>query len=202
MELSSASAPVQGRMEQMEAIMAEFEAGLLRYAARIVGSDHHAQDVVQNAFIKLFRSWQPGMRPSARLKSWLYRVTHNEAIDLMRSESRRSLLHARHAEQTPSQACTNGIHCPGGNTEKIECVMAELRRLKPAERQVLLLRLEEGLSYDEIAAATGRTRGNVGSILHNAVKKLADRLQTGSRNPHRGNNAAETGMAGAAHVTG
>ena len=62
------------------------------------GSAGHAQDVVQNTFIKLFRKWKKGMQPSNRLKSWLYRVTHNEAVDLIRRESRLQVLHAKHAE--------------------------------------------------------------------------------------------------------
>ena len=55
-------------------------------------------------------------------------------------------------------------------------VLTELRRLHEREQQVVLLRLQEGLSYKEIAEVTGRTEGNVGNILHHAVKKLSKRL--------------------------
>ena len=71
------------RMAQMEAIVAEHETALLRYATRLVNSPTAAQDVVQNVFVKLFRGWDRGTRPSAKLKGWLYRVTHNEAVDLI-----------------------------------------------------------------------------------------------------------------------
>jgi RNA polymerase sigma factor (sigma-70 family) len=49
--------------------------------------------------------------------------------------------------------------------------------LSPVERQVLLLRLEEGLSYKEIAAVTERSVGNVGKVLHHAVKKLSEKAK-------------------------
>ncbi|MEI6971162.1 MAG: RNA polymerase sigma factor [bacterium] len=152
--------------------MTQHEAALLRYANRIVGDAHLAQDVVQNAFVKLFAGWKDGTRPSDKLKTWLYRVTHNEAVDLIRRESRLQVLHQAHAEEKAA-ACPDGQHCAANGNEQFETVLRHLRRLEPLERQVLLLRLEEGLSYAEIAAVTGRTTGNIGCVLHNAVTKLS-----------------------------
>lgn len=152
----------------MEAIVSAHESALLRYAAGIVNDPHAAQDVVQNTFIKLFRLWKPGLQPSDTLRGWLYRVTHNEAIDYLRRERRISLLHVRQAEETPP------ADPPGeGHSERLEAVLAGVRKLDPAERQVLLLRLQEGLSYRDISRITGRTEGNVGCILHHAVRKLS-----------------------------
>ena len=160
------------RSRQMEAIMAQYETALLRYATRVVGDAHLARDVVQNAFVKLYANWKEGTRPTDRLKAWLYRVTHNEAVDMVRRESRLQVLHKAHAAERTA-ACPDGLHCSHGTSEQFEMVIKNLRRLEPMERQVLLLRLEEGLSYAEIAAVTGRTAGNIGCILHNAVTKLA-----------------------------
>ena len=161
---------------RMEDIVAEHETALLRYATRIVGNSWTAQDVVQNVFIKLFQQWQPGTPRGAPLKAWLYRVTHNEAIDHLRHESRLRLLHEKQAQE---EACADGTNCGADEDaeEKRERVLGCLRRLHPREQQVVLLRLEEGLSYREIGAITGRTEGNVGNILHHAVRKLANRLK-------------------------
>jgi RNA polymerase sigma-70 factor (ECF subfamily) len=166
-----------GRRAQMEAIVAEHETALLRYATRILSNPVAAQDVVQNVFIKLFQGWQPGTRPSDKLKSWLFRVTHNEAIDHVRHESRLSLLHEKQAEETQANACPDGRHCPMGEDDRKVMVLQYLRKLKAEEQQVVLLRLEEGLSYAEISAVTGRSEGNVGNILHHAVKKLSNELE-------------------------
>lgn len=156
----------------MDAIVSAHESALLRYATGIVNDPHAAQDVVQNAFIKLFRLWKPGLHPSDDLRAWLYRVTHNEAVDHLRRERRLSLLHFRHAEEDPPAD-------PPVNdrSEQLEAVLAGARRLDPAERQVLLLRLQEGLSYREISRITGRSEGNVGCLLHHAVKKLSRLVQ-------------------------
>ena len=164
-----------GHLLQMEAIVAEHETGLLRYAARILNNPTEAQDVVQNVFIKLFRAWEGEWEPAAKLKAWLFRVTHNEAVDHVRRESRLKLLHSRHAEDR--SLCGDGRNCPGVLDERKQLVLQFIGKLHPREQQVLLLRLEEGLSYREISDVTGRSEGNVGNILHHAVRKLSERLK-------------------------
>ena len=159
----------------MESIVTEYETALLRYATRLVNSHTTAQDVVQNVFIKLFTRWDQDLIASPKLKGWLYRVTHNEAIDHVRRESRLQLLHAKHAEERENDAPPDP-HRPMDEGERRAMVLAELRKLHPREQQVVLLRLEQGLSYKEIAEITGRTEGNVGNILHHAVKKLSRKL--------------------------
>jgi len=159
----------------MEAIVAEYETGLLRYAARILNNPFTAQDVVQNVFIKLFKGWKRGQKPSPRLKGWLYRVTHNEAVDHIRRESRLHSLHDKQAED-PTVTCPDGKNCPPDEDRKA-MVLSLLGKLHAREQQVVLLRLEEGLSYREISEITGRSEGNVGNILHHAVKKLSASLQ-------------------------
>ncbi|MDP6630523.1 MAG: RNA polymerase sigma factor [Kiritimatiellia bacterium] len=161
----------------MEAIVAEYETALLRYTARILNSSTAAQDVVQNTFIKLFRAWKPGMHASAGLKSWLYRVAHNEAVDHIRRESRLTLLHEKQANDPALTVCTDGHNCPMTTGEKHATVLSLMHTLHPREKQVLLLRLEEGLSYKEISRVTGRSEGNVGNLLHHGVRKLSAHLK-------------------------
>ncbi|MDD4870612.1 MAG: sigma-70 family RNA polymerase sigma factor [Kiritimatiellae bacterium] len=164
-------------LRQMEAIVAEHETALLRYATRILDNPVAAEDVVQNVFVKLFENWKKGTRPSGKLRSWLYRVTHNEAIDFIRHESRLSILHQKQSEENVN--CPDGVHCVESEAERRTMVLEHVRKLHPTEQQVLLLRLEEGLSYKEIAEVTGRTEGNVGCILHNAVLKIAEKVKKG-----------------------
>ena len=173
----SGKSGVRARREaQMSAVMTEFEAPLLRYAARILNNHATAEDVVQNAFIKLFKAWPPGSRPTGKIKAWLYRVTHNEAVDVIRRESRLKLLHKKQAAEMAT-VCLDGVHCDGDEQERKALVLTYLKKLHPREQQVVLLRLEEGLSYRGISEVTGRSEGNVGNILHHAVRKLSQNLQ-------------------------
>jgi RNA polymerase sigma-70 factor (ECF subfamily) len=159
----------------MEEIVARYEADLLRYAARLVNSRVAAQDVVQNVFIKLFRQWDGVSKPSAKLRSWLFRVTHNEAVDHVRRESRLSLLHRKHAEEQELQSGGRGEHRQ--YAERRALVLEYLHRLHEREKQVVVLRLEHGMSYRQIAEITGRKESYVGNILHHAVQKLSLILQ-------------------------
>lgn len=163
----------------METIVAEYEGPLLRYAMRLVNSRASAEDVVQNVFIKLFRRWREGDREPESLKSWLYRVTHNEAVDHIRRESRLRLLHERREdeERRSSAGAAAGSDRAMDNEERKQLVLGLLAKLHPREQQVILLRLQEGLSYQEISRVTGRTEGNVGNILHHAVRKLSQALR-------------------------
>jgi len=169
------------RQRLIEAVVDEFEQPLLRYATRILRNGVLAQDVVQNVFVKLFRQWQPNQRPSASLKPWLFRVTHNEAVDVIRAEERRKGLHQRAVgcddSGAPSEKGTPRSSYPTDerwDEERRQLVFASLEILSLEERQVVLLRLQQGMSYDEIAAVMNRPRGSVGAILSVAVKKLAD----------------------------
>ena len=167
---------VPDRARQMEAIVKEHETALLAYATRILNNATAAQDVVQNVFIKLFRRWEKGMQPSKQLKAWLYRVTHNEAVDHIRRESRLRRLHTEQAEER-TILCSKGTNCGTATDERKQLVLQFVRKLDLREQQVLMLRLDSGLPYREISRITGRTEGNVGNILHHAVKKLSRMLQ-------------------------
>ena len=160
----------------IEAIVAQHETALLRYAARLAGNPVIAQDIVQDAFIRLVRQGRDGARPDAPMLPWLYRVTHNLAVDYIRHEDRLRQLHARQAEETVP-AAPAGQRRQIERHEALEWTRRFLRELAPAEQQVATLRLQEGLSYKEISDITGRSAGNVGCLLHHATKHLAEKLK-------------------------
>ena len=153
-----------------ETIVSEYEGPLLRYAARVTNSVDAAQDVVQVAFLRLFKHWSEELNPSPKISNWLYRVTHNCAVDYIRKESRRSELHKAHAEENPKSS----RFAFGGYTDR---VLKALDVLDLREKQLVLLKVFDEKSYKEISEITGLTVTNVGYILHNAMKKMAGRLK-------------------------
>ena len=160
---------------ELREIMTQHESALLRYATRLVNDPNAAQDVVQDVFLKLLRGWRDGAKPAPQLTGWLYRVTHNLAVDYIRHESRLRVLHRSHAdEQLPSQAAHQHEELQRRDTMKM--TLLHLRKLEPNEQQVVILRLQEGMSYRQIGEITKQSEGNVGFILHNAVKKLTQSL--------------------------
>jgi len=162
------------RQQQIEAVVREYQQPLLRYATRLLRNATLAQDVVQGVFVKLCRQWQPSQCVSPFLRQWLFRVAHNEAVDLIRAEEARRRLHERSAE---APAADGPADAGAVAEERHALVLASLQILTGGEREVVLLRLQQGMSYDEIAAVTGRPRNTVGVMLHHAVRKLSEKLR-------------------------
>jgi len=161
---------------RLETIVARYESALLRYATRLLNDAAAAQDVVQEAFIRLHRHWTPAGPDDGRLRQWLYRTTHNAAVDHIRGEQRRRHLYERNALEQPDSAPPSApAELEAADRKRL--VLERMTQLDPSEREVLLLRLQEGMSYLEIARATGRRVGTVGCLLHTATRKLAESLR-------------------------
>ncbi|MBN1558458.1 MAG: sigma-70 family RNA polymerase sigma factor [Lentisphaerae bacterium] len=160
------------RVAAFEAVVAAYESALLRYVARIVHDESAAQDVVQDTFIRLLGSWKDRLEPSPRLSGWLYRVAHNRAVDWLRKESRRRLLHRNQAQE-------RRLYVPPDRGPEFALSDAAVRAaealkgLSLREQQLVILKVYEEKSYREISEITGLSVGNVGYILHHAMKKLA-----------------------------
>jgi len=164
------------RLAAFEAAAARYEGPLLRYAARLCRDPDAAQDIVQESFIKLFKNWNEEFSASPALSSWLYRVTHNCAVDYMRKQARRHLLHSRQAgEQRHFTPPDRGEWFR--ISEQAEQAARALDALSLRERQLVVLKVYEEKSYREISEITGLSTGNVGYILHHAMKKLAASLK-------------------------
>lgn len=159
----------------LEDVMEQHQSVLLRYAARVLNNADLAKDVVQEAFIRLHANWEQVAERGVPLKPWLFRTTHNAAIDCIRKESRRRLLHQRQSVEMDSY-----VFDPEQGSEpdrQQALVLHHLNVLKPKEREVLVLRLQEEMSYKEIAAVLNRSEGYVGTLIHCATKKLSRSLR-------------------------
>ena len=166
------------------AMVDAYQGPLLRYAARLLGNASVAEDVVQRTFIKCAASWKGSLAPSDELSAWLYRVAHNEALDVVRRERRRGLLHRRKADEDHHAGTDiQPPPTPGGDSVPDDALYAAeaLRRLSDRDRLIVTLKVYEEKSYREIADIMGITVSNVGVTLHNALKKLADMIVAARR---------------------
>lgn len=160
-------------MEQfVEQAMAEFESPLLGYANTIMHDLDRARDVVQDTFIRLCQQEITKVRDN--LKSWLFTVCRNRALDLLRKDKRLQPLDevrwqriAGHEPQPDQQL---------DHDERFAQVMQYLDRLSANQREVILLKFHQGLSYQEITKVTGLTSGNIGFLIHTGLKRLREIL--------------------------
>ena len=151
-------------------VVTRYERPLLRYARALVGGDGAAQDVVQEAFLRLLRK----ARSVRNLSSWLGRVTHNLAIDHLRREAR--MKRAHHAAVVdigpePQAPATDAVRA-----DVAAALERGLGRLSTHERAVIVLKVIEGKSYKEISEVTGLSTSNVGYLIHHGLRKLAAHL--------------------------
>jgi|SRR5580700_7287565 RNA polymerase sigma-70 factor (ECF subfamily) len=149
----------------------EIRKPLLRYLACLGLSSDEAQDVVQEAFLRLHRHLaSEGSRENVR--SWLYRVAHNEARNRQQSYDRRfgapldAVAHAGRDEATPERKVLE--------KEKFRRLGAAIEALAETERECLLLRAE-GLRYREIGEVLGMATSTVGETVDRAIRKLAEK---------------------------
>lgn len=164
------------KLKAFEVVVSAYESALLRYATRLMHHHDSAQNIVQDVFIKLYRCWEHEMSPSPMMSNWLYRVTHNSAVDHMRKEKRLQILHLKQAAETPKTVPPDTGDATAVSDEA-ERAVELLAKLSLREQQLVILKVYEDKSYAEISEITGLTVTNVGYILHCAMKKMAADLK-------------------------
>ena len=167
-----------------EAIVAQYETPLLRYVGSLIGVEHatDAEDLVQEAFLRLHRQVVEHGESSVRnISSWLFRVAHNLALNARRRSGREKRKYERAARST-SAAVSNGNDGADAvgdmmQREAAESALAELNRLPAEQREVILLRILQGMTLREIGEVTGLTPGNVGYRVSQGLQELSRRLK-------------------------
>jgi RNA polymerase sigma-70 factor (ECF subfamily) len=145
------------------------ESPLLRYAYGLLGQRETAQDIVQEAFLKLHAHWDDVVNPRA----WLFRSIRNLALNHLRDHRRETSTDL--INELPSDAPDPDQSL--GRLEALGTLQLLLSELDPADRTLISLKYHENLKYDQISQRTGLSIGNVGYKLHHALKNLADSLR-------------------------
>jgi len=157
--------------QKFEEILQRFEIPLLQYAVRITGDRERARDVVQETFVKFQRNG--ALNREDEPATWLFTVCRNAALNVCRKERRITylddeLIEARESEQP----------MPFDQLEQKEATGFLLRivaTLPPRQQEVIQLKFQNDLSYQQIAKIMKTTANNVGVLLHTALKTLRQR---------------------------
>lgn len=163
--------------DDLKSVLTRFERPLWQYAARILGDRDRARDVVQETFVE----WQKDRRrqtDSAPAK-WLFTVCRNRALNICRKERRMTYLDEEILERHPSPG-----PAPNERIEHEEASGFLLRivaTLPPRQQEVLQLKFQNDLSYQEISEITQLSVSHVGVLLHTALKTLRARHAEAAR---------------------
>jgi len=179
-----AVAAAKGSADAFRAIVERHQQSVYRLVVRMVRDPALAEDIAQETFLKAYRAL-PGYDPRWKLSSWLLKIAHNPTIDHLRRQR---------LDTTPLEV---GPDVEGGSPldrlvdssvvdaeRKVRgkalarALQDALAELDPAYRELLLLRFQEGLAYQEIAEVTGLPLGTVKVRLHRGRKRLGELLVT------------------------
>ncbi|HUR84407.1 MAG TPA: RNA polymerase sigma factor [Solirubrobacteraceae bacterium] len=158
-----------GNTAAFSALYERYHGPLLGYCRSILLNDEDANDAVQNALENALRSLAR-REPGRPLKPWLYRIAHNESINIVRRRP-------AHAELTElDEPSVPGPEVASEHRVRLAQLVDDLRGLPERQRGALVMRELSGLSYDDIAIALGvsneaarRAVFDARSALHEAV---------------------------------
>lgn len=161
--------------------MERYERPIFSLVVRMVKDRELAEDLSQETFIKAYRALSSYDR-RRKFSSWLFKIAHNATIDhLRRSRIETEPLERGGPEQTSERP---QLEDPASPSPLAAAESADLGRdleramatLRTEYREVIELRLKQGLSYQEIAEIMGTPMGTVKTNIHRARKELAARL--------------------------
>lgn len=170
-----------GDQKGFETLMRQHAPKVVGLATRLLGNRSDAEDLAQEAFLRLHRSL-PEFRGDSTIATWLYRTTTRLAIDQLRRERlRRKLFFFRQSDEDPDplDAVSDPRSNPARDLEGRQAMARlhrALRQLSARQRAVFVLRHHEGLPLQEIATLLGLETGTVKVHLHRAVTVLRREL--------------------------
>jgi len=163
-------AVARGDMGKLGILVQRHQGQSLALAYRTLGNWDQAEDIVQEAFIRVHKAAKR-YRPDAKFTTWLYRIVVNLCLDEKR-RSHRAGFNIADLGEPPSG---NPLDDPAAVQEKNEQIMKvwqALDRLNKRQRMVIVLHRFEGLSHQEIAGVTGWSTSAVESLLVRAYRNL------------------------------
>lgn len=168
------AAVAQGDTQAFGQLLGRWEGPVFAFLRQMLGSAEEAQDLLQDTFLKVYEQ-APRYRPEGRFRSWLFRIAGNLARSRLR---RRKII--RWVSFAPAYHDRAGV-APGPEEDSeradtVARVRAALDRLPVRQRQAILLRRYEDMSYREIAAAMETTVAAVQTLLHRAMTALRAEL--------------------------
>ncbi len=161
-----------------ETLVRRYAERAYRAAYRVVRDQQAAEEVLQEALIKAYRAL-PRFEARSSFYTWLYRITVNLALDRRRRGKREltvewddAIAHEVDPRAHVSASASINPEVEMRRHEIRDLVSAGIQTLPDGQREVLLLREVDGLSYEEIAETMQISKGTVMSRLHYARKKM------------------------------
>jgi RNA polymerase sigma factor (sigma-70 family) len=149
------------------AIYGRYHQRIYRYCLGMVGDSDDAQDALQNTMLKAMRALA-GEPREIELKPWLYRIAHNESIDLVRRRRRTEQLDTEHPALAPQPA--EDVQ----QRQRLRELLVDVEDLPERQRGALVMRELSGLDFEEIATVLRTSPPAVRQTLYEARRSLRE----------------------------
>ena len=156
----------KGETAAFDEIMIRYERQIYRVCYRFVENRDDAMDLAQDVFVKAFEHL-PTFRRESTFKTWLYRIAINHCLNHVKKNSQQFV---EITEFTASVRPTIQRHLE--HEEQREHFRRLIKRLPPKQKAILELRINEHLSYEEIAQISGRSVSTIKASVFFALEKL------------------------------
>ena len=169
---------LSGDGDAFEALVLEHQKNVYNLALRLTGNEQDALDASQEAFIKAYTKLG-SFRGGSRFSAWLYRVTYNICLDMLRKNGRSNVISLNYTDSDGEEGeyeIPDSRPTPEDALEKrelTEAINEAMEHLSPEHRQILALREGADMSYADISALLGINEGSVKSRISRARKSLA-----------------------------
>lgn len=166
-----------GSQPAFQEIVRRFERPVFSLIARIVRDQALAEDVTQEAFLKAYKSLG-SFDANRKFASWMFRIAHNAALDALRRRA--------HDPLAESEGEDPAIPSPANPIETAalgRALDAALDALRPEFRAAIVLRYQQGCSYEEISEVMGIPEGTAKTFVHRARKQMAALLDAAGWRP-------------------
>lgn len=160
-----------GHTERFERIVALFQQPLFRYCYHMLGHVQEAEDAKQDVLVKAFERLNT-YRKRISFSGWLYTIAYRYCVNVIRHKRMKHRLNQVFFRPQLDETTESGY----GEVEMSLTLQDAMDELSPKERTVVILRLVEERSYEDVAAILNVTEANARKLCERAKRKLKDKL--------------------------
>lgn len=180
-EMSTIDKVLEGDIDSFSDLVRAYEGKIYNLCLRMTGSREDARDLTQEAFVKAYKKLDT-FKGDSSFYLWLYRIASNTSLDFLRRERKREKDSLTYEDESgsvlemeiPDQRYSPEMIMDQESLKK--SIEGGLMALRPAYRNILIMREMGGLSYKEIADTLGITEGTVKSRISRARGQLVKYL--------------------------
>lgn len=177
-------AAVQGSARAWEKLVRRYERRVYNYGLRLTGNPTDAMDLMQEVFVGVYRNLHR-FRGDARFSSWLFRIAHNKAVDMSRRQRLVSVqdIRRRSDEETPDYDNVPDESATDPqqdllDIEKNRRIAALLRALPLDQRLIVELKINQSMTFDEIADMQDISANTAKTRFYTALRKMKELMET------------------------